>query len=55
MRTLSIVRTTAEALQGATLFVTIHTVLAAEIIHHELPHIVELHNYSTAHSIPQKL
>lgn len=55
MHTLSIIRTTAEALQGATFIVRIHTVLAAEIIHHELPHIVELHNYSTAHSSPQKL
>ena len=30
-------------------------VLAAELVHHEQPHIIELHNYSSAHSMAQKL
>ena len=34
-------------------FVTF-TVLVAEVVKHFLPHLVELHNYSGAHSIQQK-
>ena len=30
-------------------------VLIAEVVHHEQPRIIELHNYSNANSIPQKL
>jgi hypothetical protein len=30
-------------------------VACAELIHHFLPKIIELHNYSTAHSVNQKL
>ena len=29
--------------------------LIAEIIHHEQPRLIELHNYSSANSIPQKM
>ena len=32
-----------------------HAVLAAEVVHHFLPKLVELHNYSPANSISQKL
>lgn len=35
-------------------FITIFIVLVAEIIKHFLPHLVELHNYSAAHSVSQK-
>jgi hypothetical protein len=30
-------------------------VLVAEVIKHFIPHIVELHNYSNAHSVQQKV
>jgi predicted house-cleaning noncanonical NTP pyrophosphatase (MazG superfamily) len=32
----------------------IYIVLVAEIVKHFVPHIVELHNYSAAHSVSQK-
>ena len=34
--------------------ITRHIVLVAEIVKHFVPHIVELHNYSAAHSVSQK-
>lgn len=37
------------------LFPHSHAVLAAEVVHHFLPKLVELHNYSPANSISQKL
>ena len=33
---------------------TILAVLVAEVLKHYLPHLVELHNYSAAHSVQQK-
>ena len=33
----------------------VFAVLVAEIVHHEQPRLVELHNYSSANSIPQKM
>ena len=32
-----------------------HAVMAAEVVHHFLPKLVELHNYSPANSVSQKL
>ena len=32
----------------------VHLVLLAEVIKHFLPQLVELHNYSAAHSVQQK-
>lgn len=37
----------------STVFILI-IVLVAEIVKHFVPHIVELHNYSAAHSVSQK-
>lgn len=36
-------------------FVPFPAVLTAEIVHHFLPHLVELHNYSPANSSTQKM
>ena len=33
----------------------IHAVMAAEVVHHFLPKLVELHNYPPANSVSQKL
>jgi hypothetical protein len=35
-------------------FISFPLVLVAEIVKHFVPHIVELHNYSAAHSVSQK-
>lgn len=35
-------------------FLTLYLVLVAEVVKHFLPHLVEIHNYSAAHSVSQK-